>query len=51
MSEARTDTADDRAHQPAALGAGGGKHRGSASSADQTDIPAHGKHRRPEDNG
>ncbi|WP_199239338.1 hypothetical protein [Streptomyces sp. ICBB 8177] len=52
MSEARTDVTDDRAMQAAGLGAEGPKHRGPASAADESGIPAHGKHRRPEqDNG
>ncbi len=51
MSEARTDTTDDRAHQAAALGAGGGKHRGPASSAEEGETSPHGKHRRPDGNG
>ncbi|MBY8887298.1 hypothetical protein K7472_21000 [Streptomyces sp. PTM05] len=48
MSEARTDVTDDRALQAAGLGAEGAKHRGPASAADETDIPAHGKHRKVE---
>jgi hypothetical protein len=49
MSEARNDANDDRALLAAALGAEGGKHRGSALSAEEPETPAHGKHRRTED--
>ncbi|MBV9022955.1 MAG: hypothetical protein JO362_03910 [Streptomycetaceae bacterium] len=48
MLETRNDTPADRAPQPAAPGAGGGKHRGRASSAEEDKAPAHGRHRRPE---
>ncbi|GAA1922961.1 hypothetical protein [Streptantibioticus ferralitis] len=48
MPETRTDTTDDRAQQAAALGAEVGKHRGSASAFEDDGTPAHGKHRRPE---
>jgi hypothetical protein len=49
MSEAHNDAKDDRQILAAALGAEGGKHRGSASPVEEPEIPAHGKHRRVED--
>ncbi len=49
MSESRNDTNDDRALLAAALGAEGGKHRGSSSSEESdASAPAHGRHRRTE---
>jgi RNase adaptor protein for sRNA GlmZ degradation len=48
MSEVRNDSTDDRALLAVALGAEGGKHRGTASSAEEPEVPAHGKHRRME---
>ncbi len=50
MSEARNDSTDDRALLAVALGAEGGKHRGSASPAEEPETPAHGRHRRLEQN-
>ncbi len=47
MSETRTESTDDRTQQAAALGAEGGRHRGSAAPVEQDSVPAHGKHRRP----
>jgi hypothetical protein len=48
MSETRTESTDDRTQHAAAHGAEGGRHRGSAASAEDDTAPAHGKHRRPE---
>lgn len=49
MSEARNDATDDRVTTAAAQGAEGGKHRGSALPHEDPAVPAHGRHRRPED--
>lgn len=49
MSEARTDTAQDRPQTADAARdeAGGyGKHRGGAASTEDSTSPAYGKHRR-----
>ncbi|MFE7571747.1 hypothetical protein ACFU76_33140 [Streptomyces sp. NPDC057539] len=55
MSEARTDTTQDRPRGAAATDwddSGGigtyGKHRGGAASTEDSASPAHGRHRRPE---
>jgi hypothetical protein len=50
MSEARNDTTDDRELLAVALGAEHGKHRGTASTPEEPEVPAHGRHRRPEQN-
>ncbi|MDQ0943870.1 hypothetical protein [Streptomyces sp. V1I1] len=51
MSEARTDTAQERP-RPAAAGraeaGGAGKHRGGAATTEESATPGHGRHRRPE---
>ncbi|MFC8824392.1 hypothetical protein ACFT9I_03430 [Streptomyces sp. NPDC057137] len=52
MSESRTDTAQDRPHQAAGDrdDNGHGKHRGGAAPTDDSQLSAHGRHRRPGDN-
>ncbi|MCX4509385.1 hypothetical protein OHA27_03520 [Streptomyces sp. NBC_01619] len=55
MSEARTDTTQARPQGAAAnraepVGAAG-KHRGGAAASEDTQSPAHGRHRRPTGGG
>ncbi|MDI5961578.1 hypothetical protein POF50_002155 [Streptomyces sp. SL13] len=50
MSEARNNATDDRALLAAAMGAEGGKHRGTSSPVEEPQTPAHGRHRRTEHN-
>ncbi|MFD7440768.1 hypothetical protein [Streptomyces sp. NPDC059909] len=50
MSEARTDTTKARpqgANAIQAAGGGSGRHRGGASSTENSTAPSHGRHRRP----
>ncbi|MEU9008523.1 hypothetical protein AB0D12_01780 [Streptomyces sp. NPDC048479] len=50
MSQARTDTTQERPHGAAAVQAeagGAGKHRGGAATTEDSATPAHGRHRRP----
>ncbi|WP_406001195.1 hypothetical protein [Streptomyces sp. NBC_00829] len=49
MSEARTDTTQERPQGAAAAQAeagGAGKHRGGAATTENSAVPAHGKHRK-----
>ncbi|MCQ8193488.1 MULTISPECIES: hypothetical protein [Streptomyces] len=52
MSETHIDTTQARPRDAAAAQADGaqGKHRGQAAS-EETQAPAHGRHRRPNENG
>ncbi|MFF3453797.1 hypothetical protein ACFYXH_05590 [Streptomyces sp. NPDC002730] len=50
MSQARTDTTQERPYGAAAVQAeagGAGKHRGGAATTEDSATPAHGRHRRP----